>query len=63
MPSGFHPANPMSRLQGEFGGDSLRAHRMAWLVYEKLLRCPDKVHFRGVLCLGRGTDSGSAQCV
>ena len=29
---------------------------MAWLVYEQLLRCPDKVEFRGVLCLGRGTN-------
>ena len=41
VPSGFHPADPMSRLQGEVGGDSLRAKRMAWLVYEQLLHCLD----------------------
>ena len=31
VPSGFQPADPMSRPEGEFGGDSLRAERMAWL--------------------------------
>ena len=60
MLSGFQPGDPISRLQGEVGGDSFGAERMAWLVYEQLLRCHDKVQFRAVLCLGRGTDSGSA---
>ena len=60
VPSGFPPADRMSRLQGEFGGDRLRVERMVWLVYEQLLRRPDKDPFRGVLCLGRGTDSGAA---
>ena len=63
VPLGFQPADCMSRLKGEFGGDSLRAQRMAWIVYEQLLRCLDRVQFRGVLCLGRGTDPGSAYSV
>ena len=57
MPSGFQPADPMSRLQGDFGGDRFKAERMAWLIYEQLLRRHDMVQYPGVLCLGRGTDS------
>ena len=57
VPSGLQPADPISRLQGEFGRDRLRAERAAWLVYEQLLRCPDKVEVRGVLCLGKGTET------
>ena len=29
VPSGFHPADPMSRLEGDFQGDRLKAERMA----------------------------------
>ena len=47
----------MSRLHEEFGGDGLKAERMAWLVYEQLLRSPNQVQFRGVLYLGKGTAS------
>ena len=36
VPSGFQPADRMSRLQGDFGGDSFKVERMAWLVYEQL---------------------------
>ena len=57
VPSGFQPADPMSRLQGGFGGDHMRAERTVWLVYEQLLRQPGKVEFRGVLCLCKGTES------
>ena len=57
VPSGFQPADPMSRLQGDFGGDGFKAKRMVGLVYEQLLCSRDKVQYRGVLCLGKGTDS------
>ena len=35
VPCGFYPADPMSRLQGDFGGDRLKAERMAWLIYKQ----------------------------
>ena len=57
VPSGFQPADPMSRLQGDLQGDRFKAERMAWLIYEQLLRRHDMVQYRGVLCLGKGTDS------
>ena len=57
VPSGFQPEDPMSRLEGDFGGDRIRAERTAWLMYEQLLRHPGKVEFRGVVCLCRGTES------
>ena len=57
VPSGFQPADPISRLQGEFAGDRFKAERMAWLVYEQLLRRHDVAQYRGVLCLGKATDS------
>ena len=37
VPSCFQPADPMSRLQGDFGGNRLNAERMAWLIYKQLL--------------------------
>ena len=57
VPTGFQPADPMSRLEGENRGDRLKAVCMAWLIYKPLLQDPLVVHFRGVLCLGRGTES------
>ena len=57
VPSGFQPADPMSRLRREFGGDRIKAERMAWLIYKQLLDRHSVVQFRGVLCLDRGTDS------
>ena len=57
VPSSYQPADPMSRLKGDFGGDRIRAERTAWLVYEQLLRHPAKVEFRGVLCLCQGIES------
>ena len=57
VPSDLQPTDPMSRLQGDFGGDRFKAERMAWLVYEQLLRSHDMVQYRGVLCLGKGMES------
>ena len=57
VPTGFQLADPMSRLQGEYRGDKLKAERMAWLIYKQLLWDPEVVQFRGVLCLGKGTES------
>ena len=56
VPTGFQPADPMSRLQGD-RGDKPKAECMSWLIYKRLLRDPSVVQFRGVLCLGRGTIS------
>ena len=37
VPSGFQPSDPMSCLHGDFGGDRIKAERMAWLIYKQLL--------------------------
>ena len=47
----------MSRLQGVFEGDRIKAEHMAWLIHMQFLDRQSVVEFRGVLCLGRGTDS------
>ena len=57
VPFGFQRADPMSRLQGDFGGNRIKAERMACLIYKQLLDKITVVQYRGVLCLGRGTDS------
>ena len=44
-------------MQEEYHGDEVKAERMAGLIYKQLLRDPLVVEFRGVLCLGRGTES------
>ena len=57
VPSGMQPANLLSRLQANFSGDKMRAERVAYLNYRRLLRDTSVVEFRGVLCLGRGMSS------
>ena len=56
VPSKYQPADPMSHLRGDFGGDKLRAEQMAWLIYRQLLRDTSKVEFRVVPFLGRCMD-------
>ena len=56
-PLGSTPRTPLSRLQGEYRGDKLKAECMAWLIYKQLLRDPSVVQFGGVLCLSTGTES------
>ena len=57
VPTTCQPADPLSPLQGEYRGDKLKDECMASLIYKQLLRDPSVVQFRGVLCLGRGTES------
>ena len=49
VPSGFQPADPMSRLEGDFQGDRIEAERKTWLTYKQLLHRPSMVQYRGVL--------------
>ena len=52
VPSKMQPADPLSRLQSEFGGNRKQANARAWSIYDKLCMRLEVTRYMGVLVLG-----------